>query len=78
LKTAKPYKYNIRLKPFITSFGRNKTGRISLKMIDNVIRIHTDGIAFNRDYTTKTEHFTPEAKTTGHIKFNNINSYERL
>lgn len=78
LKTAKPYKYNIRLKPFITSFGRNKTGRISLKMIDSVIRIHTDGIAFNRDYTTKTEHFTPEAKTTGHIQFNNINNYERL
>lgn len=78
LKTSKPYKYNIRLKPFITSFGRNKTGRIALKMIDNVVRIHTDGIAFNRDYTIKTEHFTPEKKTTGHIKFNNINSYERL
>ena len=78
LDTKNPYKHPMRLKPFITSYGRNKTARVALRMIDNVIRIHSDGIAFNRDYIINTEHFTSEKKTTGHIKFNNINSYERL
>ena len=78
LDTKKPYKTNLRLKPFITSYGRNKTARIALRMIDNVIRIHTDGICFNQEYKTKSECLLPEDKTTGHIRFNNINNYERL
>ena len=78
LDTKKPYKTNLRLKPFITSYGRNKTARIALRMIDNVIRIHTDGICFNQEYKIKSECLLPEDKTTGHIRFNNINNYERL
>ena len=78
LDTKKPYKNNLRLKPFITSYGRNKTARIALRMIDNVIRIHTDGICFNKPYALKSEHFHADDKYTGRLKFNSIKSYERL
>jgi len=73
LDTMHPYKENLRLKPFITSYGRNKTARVALRMIDNVIRIHTDGVAFNQPYTVKSENLLPEAKTTGHVYFQNVN-----
>lgn len=75
LNSKKPYKLNLRLKPFITSYGRNKTARVALRMIDNVIRIHTDGIILDKPYTIKSENFIPEAKTTGKIRFNNVNNY---
>jgi hypothetical protein len=76
--TSKPYAYNIRLKPFITAYGRNKTARVALRMIDDVIRIHTDGIAFKKQINFELENFNVEKKTTGCIRFNNINNYERL
>ena len=47
-------------------------------MIDNVIRIHTDGVTFDKPYTVKSENLLPEKKTTGHIKFNNVNDYDFL
>lgn len=74
----KPYKYNIRLKPFITSFGRIQTARVALENLDNVIRIHTDGIVFDKPITTgrRLPNFIPEKKTTGHIKFNSVNDYD--
>ena len=78
LDTKNPYKHPMRLKPFITSYGRNKTARVALRMIDNVIRIHTDGICFNKPYTLKSEHFHADDKYTGRLKFNSIKSYERL
>ena len=78
LNSKKPYKLNLRLKPFITSYGRNKTARVALRMIDNVIRIHTDGVAFNQPYTVKSENLLPEAKTTGKFRFNNVNNYQCL
>lgn len=78
LNTKEPYKLPIRLKPFLTSYGRNKTARVALRMIDDVIRIHTDGVVFSKPYTVKSENLLPEDKTTGHIRFNNVNNYERL
>lgn len=73
-----PYQYNIRLKPFITSYGRNKTARVALRMIENVIRIHTDGVCFNKQADFKCENLLPEDKTTGNILFKNINNYINL
>jgi hypothetical protein len=64
-----PYKYNYRLKPFLTSFGRKNTAVIALKDIDNVIRIHTDGICFKKQIEFQVENFVPEMKRTGLIKF---------
>ena len=78
LDTKNPYTHPMRLKPFITSYGRNKTARVALRMIDNVIRIHTDDITFNKPYTLKSEHFHADDKYTGRLKFNSIKSYERL
>ena len=78
LNTKEPYKMPLRLKPFLTSYGRNKTARIALRMIDNVIRIHTDGVTFDKPYTVKSENLLPEKKTTGNIKFNNVNDYDFL
>ena len=78
LNTKEPYKLPIRLKPFLTSYGRNKTARVALRMIDHVIRIHTDGLCFDKPYTVKSENLLPEDKTTGHIRFKNVNNYERL
>lgn len=74
----KPYKYNIRLKPFITAYGRIRTARIALENLDNVVRIHTDGIVFDKPITTDLPNFIPEKKTTGLIQFNSVNDYHFL
>ena len=78
LNIQKPYKLQIRLKPFLTSYGRNKTARVALRMIDNVIRIHTDGVCFDKPYTVKSENLLPDDKYTGHFNFVNIRNYTRL
>lgn len=78
LNTKNPYKFNLRLKPFLTSFGRAKTGKIALFDIENVIRIHTDGIIFNHPVDFNVHNFIPEEKTTGEIEFFNINNYKKL
>ena len=41
------YKYNIRIKSFLTAYGRSKIGDVALRDIDHVIAIQTDGIVFN-------------------------------
>jgi protein-tyrosine-phosphatase len=40
------------LKPFITSFARCKTARTinDNNLIDNVVRIHTDGIVLDKEF----------------------------
>ena len=80
---TKPYKYNLRIKPFLTAYGRWKTSFVSNLAIDSVIRIHTDGICFNKPFVLTDEQrkdpklasflpgktFIPEAKTTGLLTF---------
>jgi hypothetical protein len=39
IKSKNPYKYNIRLLPFLTSYGRNKISEIARKDSANVVRI---------------------------------------
>eukprot|EP01038_Epipyxis_sp_PR26KG_P012579 gene12579-16867_t len=76
-----PYKYNIRLKPFITSYGRYLMSNVALENIDAVIRIQTDGIVFNQNMdhiTTKYPNIVAEEKTTGMINWINVNKYEKL
>jgi len=68
----------LRLKPFITSYGRIQTAKIALENLDNVVRIHTDGIVFDKLITTDLPNFIPEKKTTGRIQFNNLNDYHRI
>lgn len=78
LKGSKPYVFNMRLKPFITAFGRVQTARIALQHIDSVVRIHTDGICFNKALPTPIKNFNPEDKTTGRIEFKSLNTYIKM
>jgi hypothetical protein len=74
----KPYKYPLRLKPFLTALGRNKTANVALLEIDSVLRIHTDGVVFDKPFEHEIPNFIPEDKTTGLIQWNNINNYLKL
>jgi hypothetical protein len=75
MDTKKPYKYNIRLKPWITGCARNLTASVVLQDIDSVIRIHTDGIVFNKEMEFDDENLVAEDKTTGEIHWVNNNCY---
>jgi hypothetical protein len=72
------YHYNIRVKAFLTSYGRNEVAKVALKDIDNCIRIHTDGCCFIKEQNFKIDKLIPEQKTTGLIDWNNVNSYEHV
>lgn len=75
VNTQMAYKYQIRLKPWITAQARNDIGRLALKHINNVIRIQTDSISFDKDIELKDENYAVEAKTTGLIHWRNVNAY---
>jgi hypothetical protein len=78
MDNKQPFKYNLRLKPFVTAHGRNQTARIVAEHIDDVLRVHTDGICFSKPLTKDIDNFVSEDKTTGLIEFNNINNYKLL
>jgi hypothetical protein len=42
------YKYQLRLKPFLTSYCRRVMAVIALNNINNVVRIQTDSITYNK------------------------------
>ncbi len=49
LNNFNPYKHNIRLLPFLTSFARKKiAGFVDESNISNVLRIQTDNIVFDK------------------------------
>ena len=82
VNTTKPYFYNIaRLKPFLISKSRELTGAIAIQYIDDVVRIHTDNITFNKEHddvmdtTSKFMTLTKEDKTTGLITFRGVGCY---
>jgi hypothetical protein len=71
-----------RMKPFLTEYCRlhifNFISENSLA--DQVIRIQTDGIVFKKKYNFDAIPYAPipEAKSTGYIKFHNLNSYYHI
>ena len=73
-----PYKFPLRLKSFITSYGRNHISQVALLDIDNVIRIQTDGTIFNKPTTMIDERFISEDKTTGKIDWQHVNKGIKL
>jgi len=75
LNINNPYKYNIRLKPFLASQCRNITANVVLKNIDKVIRVQNDNITFTEKQNLNVEYLMPEDKTTGIIYFKNANNY---
>lgn len=70
-----------RIKPFLTEFARGFVFNMLSEhdLARDVVRIHTDGICFKRpvDFKAlKLDYFPiPEAKSTGTLKFYNLNSY---
>ena len=66
------YKYNIRIKSFLTAYGRSKIGDVALRDIDHVIAIQTDGIVFNssQDFSG-IPNLRPDDKTTEDFRWFN-------
>ena len=68
--------FNYRIKHFLTAYARNKTARLALKDINNVIRIHTDAVSFIKPVDVSEIHdLKLEKKLTGCIEFENVNKY---
>lgn len=78
----RPYYLNIaRIKPFLLAKSRVMIGYKAIQYIDDVIRIHTDNVTFNKEhddilYATKTFKLTKEAKTTGLIEWRRCDCYK--
>jgi hypothetical protein len=53
------YEYQLRLKSFITDFGRVKIAKIALENIDDVVRIQTDSITYKIDEANNINHDIP-------------------
>ena len=86
IETKKPYKFNLaRIKPFLLSYSRALVGAVALDYIDDVVRIHTDNVTFNKQHDDVIEKHTntkeiirlvKEDKTTGLIKFKGVGCYK--
>lgn len=76
IKTDNISKENIRLKPFLTSFGRYYIGQVAMLDVDSVVRIHTDGIIFNKNVIIPKQFqelgLISDEKISGKMKFKNI------
>ena len=73
--TNKAYKYNLRIKPWITSQARNDLAKMAIKNIEHVIRIQTDSISFDKVIDINDDGYALESKTTGLIHWATVNSY---
>jgi hypothetical protein len=75
---AEPYRHNIRLKSFLTAYGRVKIAEVAMTDLDGLIRCHTDGIVFNKKMTEKFVGLIKEDKTSGNINWKGVNCYTCL
>ena len=81
INQAQPYLHNLsRIKAYLASFTRIKTARLSLKNLGQVIRIHTDCVTFSEPLKNydKITGLCLENKSTGLIKWSNVNEYEKI
>lgn len=70
------YKYNIRLKPFLISYGRFIMGNLAFDTgLNNIVRIMCDNITYKIPLDKPIENFTLEQKTTGLICFESARTY---
>jgi len=76
----KIYKYNLRIKPFLTSISRSWfEQKIIFPNIDKVFRIMTDGAVFSEPIDiSNINGFVPESKTTGSIDWKSSMEYTKL
>ncbi len=83
LPKSKPYKHNLaRLKPFLVALSRYYMCNLIYNnhIINNIIRIQTDGIVLNKQKELKDSKYAPvlENKSTGLIIWYNVNDNDRL
>ena len=79
VKREQPYKYNIRLKPFLLSFSRIIMLDIAINNYPNeIVRIMVDNIVYKSNVSFDVEHMSVEDKTTGHIEFKNVMKYNKI
>lgn len=81
IEYKKAYSNNLaRLKPFFTAYARNWMQNLVLDegLLDCLIRTHTDNITLTKqhDFSHLPYHPIPEKKTTGNIRWENVNTYE--
>jgi hypothetical protein len=75
-KKSNSYKYNFRIKSFLTSFGRIKMAKVALMNLKSLIRIQTDNLVLSTPTLKKTiDNLIVEEKTTGLIHWKNVNNY---
>lgn len=78
IKSEKAYKHPFRIKPFLTSYARRQIAEFIIQedIIENVVRVQTDGIVFNKEFNF--EHLPyypkPEQKNTGSYIWYSVNS----
>jgi hypothetical protein len=83
LNNWSPYKNNIRLKPWVTAYGRIIIANLILPNIENVFRVHTDGIVSYKPLTFDIKNYWGnnmwmETKTTGEIHWHHNNCYKNI
>jgi len=85
INKTKAYRFGIgRLKPFLLSRGRAITGKIALEHIDDVIRIHTDNVTFDKQHDDVINRYKTfgtlckEEKTSGKIHWYSVNCYKNF
>jgi hypothetical protein len=75
------YRYNIRIKPFLTAMARVNIANVTMENdnVDYLIRTQTDGSVFTKEIDcTNFDGFIPEEKTTGTIKWMHVNKYKKI
>jgi hypothetical protein len=71
VNTVTPFKYSMRIMPFLLAYARNKVAKVALKNIGNVVRVYSDNITFNKDIKLNITNLLLEDKTTGKIEWRN-------
>ena len=59
------------MRAFLTDFGRVKIAKIALQNIDNVVRIQTDSITFDKPIKLSINNFAIDEKKTGKFEIKN-------
>ena len=78
IPTKNLYKYNLRMKAFITDYARVFMANIALSDIDDVIRIQTDGIVYSQPKKFKNQNFVPELDKTGTFEWFHVNKWKKI
>jgi hypothetical protein len=59
----------------LTAYGRVKIAEVAMTDLDGCLRVHTDGIVFNKKMKVKFTGLIKEDKTSGKINWKGVNCY---